>query len=118
MTPRSMCCAPRAWGVVLALLSGLAAHAAEPPEAGACRNDARSLCAQVQPGGGRIVACLKSRESQLSEACRIALPVMERCAGEVRSLCGDAAAPRAMRTCLRENAAKLSPECRATAARR
>jgi hypothetical protein len=32
-----------------------------------------SLCAGVQRGGGRIVACLKTHKSQLSEQCFAAL---------------------------------------------
>lgn len=102
----------------LLLLASIGAHAADAPGGGACRSDAQALCAKVQPGGGRIVACLKSHESQLSEACRAALPVMERCAGEVRALCGEATGARGARSCLRDNAAKLSPECRGAAARR
>ncbi|MBX3604472.1 MAG: hypothetical protein KF788_04340 [Piscinibacter sp.] len=109
----------RACTVALTLLAGAGAQAADTPASGgACRSDSRSLCSGVQPGGGRVIACLKSHESELSEACRAALPVMERCAGEVQSLCGSAGGPRALRSCLRENAGKLSPECRASGARR
>jgi hypothetical protein len=39
----------------------------------ACADDAQKLCAGVQPGGGRIVACLKehrlSRMSQCRDIC-------------------------------------------------
>lgn len=36
----------------------------------ACADDAQKLCAGVQPGGGRIVACLKDHKEQLSDRCR------------------------------------------------
>jgi hypothetical protein len=36
----------------------------------ACADDAQKLCAGVQPGGGRIVACLKEHKEQLSNGCR------------------------------------------------
>jgi hypothetical protein len=36
----------------------------------ACTQDARKLCAGVQPGGGRIVACLKEHKDALSDGCK------------------------------------------------
>ncbi len=38
----------------------------------ACRSDLNQYCAGVQPGGGRIVACLKANESKLSAGCQSA----------------------------------------------
>lgn len=39
----------------------------------ACSSDYRKLCANVAPGGGRVIACMKARESEVSENCRAAL---------------------------------------------
>jgi cysteine rich repeat protein len=39
----------------------------------ACGADIRSLCADVQPGGGRIAHCLASNAGSLSPACKDAL---------------------------------------------
>src|SRR5208282_4597216 len=36
----------------------------------ACAEDAQKLCATVQPGGGRIVACLKEHKDSLSDRCK------------------------------------------------
>lgn len=36
----------------------------------ACADDAQKLCAGVQPGGGRIIACLKQHEDSLSSKCK------------------------------------------------
>lgn len=107
--------APVLGAFVAALLCVAGARAADAPGQAACRSDARSLCSQVGPGGGRIAGCLKEHESQLSEACRAALPTMQRCAAEVQELCGSAGDRRARRACLRDQAAKLSPECRSAA---
>ena len=35
-----------------------------------CADDAKKLCAGVQPGGGRILACLKDHKDSLSDQCK------------------------------------------------
>lgn len=44
------------------------AHMQEAREA--CSEDAKKLCKDMSPGHGRIVACLKQHESELSDACK------------------------------------------------
>jgi D-serine deaminase-like pyridoxal phosphate-dependent protein len=39
----------------------------------ACQADVQKLCATVQPGGGRIVACLKEHKEEVSDACKQAI---------------------------------------------
>ena len=39
----------------------------------ACETDAQKLCAGVQPGGGRIVACLREHKDQVSDGCKQAI---------------------------------------------
>jgi hypothetical protein len=41
----------------------------------ACADEARRLCNDVQPGGGRIIACLRSNVAALSPRCQGALMV-------------------------------------------
>jgi hypothetical protein len=63
--------------VSLVNLGATAAFAnAAPPPAGpiaACKQDVHTLCPDVQPGGGRIVACLKSHAEQVSPDCKAAI---------------------------------------------
>ena len=40
---------------------------------GACKSDLQTLCAGVQPGGGRIRECMKEHRAQLSSGCKIAI---------------------------------------------
>ena len=39
----------------------------------ACAADYNAMCSGVQPGGGRIIACLKQNADKLSPTCRQAL---------------------------------------------
>ena len=62
----------------ISLLSSGIALAGDQPPGGtgprvACKPDVDRLCPGIQRGGGRIVACLKQNEAQLSAACKDAL---------------------------------------------
>lgn len=39
----------------------------------ACDTDIQKLCAGVQPGGGRILSCLKQHKDQVSDVCKQAV---------------------------------------------
>ena len=58
-------------------LSATAALGANPASSGgpraACKADVEKLCAGVQPGNGRIAACLRENEAQVSPACKEAI---------------------------------------------
>lgn len=53
----------------LGLALALPAGAAEKAGKGPCAEDAAKFCKGVEPGGGRVAACLKEHEKQLSQAC-------------------------------------------------
>jgi len=96
--------------LLLATLSS-AGFAAEPAGRQACQADVRQHCAGERPGGGRVLGCLRQHEGELSAPCRAALPTLERCAQEVKRVCGGSGR-REARQCLRDRADQLSPECR------
>jgi hypothetical protein len=43
-------------------------------KAEACRDDRKKLCGDIKPGGGRIEACMKQHEAELSTKCRAEFP--------------------------------------------
>jgi Cysteine rich repeat len=55
--------------IVLGLSPG-AAFAQTMAERMACRDDFSKYCKGVQPGGGRVIACLGKYEGKLSAACK------------------------------------------------
>jgi hypothetical protein len=56
-----------------------------------CTSDVQSLCANVKPGGGRVLACLQSHVGELSVGCSTILSkaiwVARECAGDIRQFC-------------------------------
>ena len=56
---------------LLLLCEGLLFAQADPREA--CAADLQKLCPNVPEGGGRILACLKQHQDQVSAACKQAV---------------------------------------------
>jgi hypothetical protein len=88
-----------------------------------CTDEIRQYCADVQPGGGRVLQCLKANESKLSPACMRRIddlqatfntPVGAACRDDWAALCYHprASADRqAMAQCLQANVTKVSAGC-------
>ncbi len=47
-----------------------------------CKDDVERLCAGVQPGGGRILQCLKSHKEEMSVGCAQGLQKMKKSMGK------------------------------------
>lgn len=94
------------------LFAILLAQAAQRP----CMDDAKRLCAGVQPGQGRIVACLKEHKDQVSEACRKRVAQfredMMACEADAEKLCPGIRAGPERRRCMQQHRDQVSPECR------
>jgi Cysteine rich repeat len=80
----------------------------------ACGADLRQHCANVAPGGGRVLACLQSHEAELKPACKAELPQLALCQQELKRLCGDAT-PEQSRSCFADKREQFSAACRAMA---
>jgi hypothetical protein len=65
-------------GAALADDASTGEHSGAGPRSRPCRGDLQQFCADVQRGGGRILACLKEHEAQLSPACHDALAAHEK----------------------------------------
>jgi hypothetical protein len=91
-------------------------------EARPCADDVAMFCKDVQPGGGRIVQCLKQHENELSPACKQRIietkqklrGVHQACQDDVLKLCKDVqpGAGRLIR-CLKDHENEVSAECKA-----
>jgi hypothetical protein len=102
-------CAPTVW-------VDIAAAASRP-----CQADAEKFCKDVKPGGGRIIECLKSHETELSSECRsrgaelreARQELKSACKDDIRKFCGDVkvGAGRILR-CMKEHEPELSDACK------
>jgi Cysteine rich repeat len=117
---------------LLALLLSSSAALAAPGGRGPCAADVQKFCSGVQPGGGRIAACLKEHQADLSPACKEKGAEMKErreerkeardaihaaCKDDAAKLCGNVQ-PGGGRiaACLRDNKDKLSDGCKSTIA--
>lgn len=103
-----------------ALCLGLA-FAPSAYAAPSCKADVEKFCAQVHPGGGRIVQCLKTNEAQLSAPCRERIKMVaerlkevhQACADDVQQYCaGVKPGEGRIAQCLKEHKDKVSAECK------
>ena len=103
--------------VILAalLLSGSAAMAQEAGKP--CAGDIKTLCAGIQPGEGRLKACIKSHLAGLSETCKDRVLTVavtgKACKADVAKLCaGVVPGTGGIRTCIKSHMAELSDPCK------
>src|SRR5262245_3687489 len=91
--------------VVFALVRPYAAPAASMLS---CEADRKKLCSNIEYGGGRVMACLKEHEKDLSSECREQLTLIEEsghakpeCRADAQKLCRPAIGdPAKMKACM------------------
>ena len=111
----SFCSALLGAGVVLAA-PAVFAQGLEPGKA--CKADLGQICPGVQPGEGRILACLEGKTDQLSAKCKDdvskkLVAFYKACKPDVDKLCAsvERGEGRIMQ-CLRDNESSLSKSCK------
>jgi hypothetical protein len=127
---------PSPRSVVVALMAAVVACTGLPSSAlaqnRACVDDVQQYCPGVQPGGGRIMQCLKAHETDLSAACKNQLQtaqsrgqaarthaqaIRQACQSDLATLCHDVGSGGGrMLQCLQQHRADLSATCQATLA--
>ena len=107
----------RSWLIILTtlLLLGSVAVAQLAPKP--CAGDIKTLCAGIQPGEGRIKACIKSHLTELSPTCDdrvLTVAVAGKvCRTDVTNLCGGVVpGTGGIRACIKSHMAAVSDPCK------
>ncbi|HTO97162.1 MAG TPA: cysteine rich repeat-containing protein [Myxococcales bacterium] len=94
------------------LFAILLAQAAQHP----CVEDAKRLCSGVQPGQGRIAACLKEHKDQLSSGCKANIARFKEgaqaCQADVEKLCPGTKPGPERHACMQQHKDEVSPGCK------
>lgn len=110
-----------------AALAFVAGHASAQGFVEICADDIEALCANVEPGDGRVMSCLYAHSSVITDECHAATDelagIMERffdlvsdvseaCSSELHEHCSDVEAGGGRKfQCLRDLGAELSAGC-------
>jgi hypothetical protein len=97
------------------LLSGSVAMAQETGKP--CASDIKTLCAGVQPGEGRIKACIKSHLTGLTQTCEdrvLTVAITGKvCKADLAKLCaGIVPGTGGIRACVKSHMAEVSDACK------
>jgi hypothetical protein len=110
--------------IVVSVLSGFMCFCfhAYAQESLICADDIEHYCKEIKPGGGRLLNCLKSHETDLSVSCKgkidelrgIIKEFEQVCSGDITQFCKEVQ-PGGGRIikCLKEREKELSPPCSA-----
>ena len=97
------------------LLSATVAMAQQRGRVGACAADIKAKCAEVQPGEGRVSACVKQHLTEFSEPCQARLAkiatVVNACKADVTKSCAGKSRLRLV-SCMKEALGNLSDPCK------
>jgi hypothetical protein len=108
--------------VALGLAAGVIPSEGPAQQEMPCAEETRTFCADVQPGGGRILQCLKANEGKLSQACTHRIQDLQTMVGGPLGACRDdwvancyhpraSTSRQAVVQCLQAHQAKVSAGC-------
>jgi cysteine rich repeat protein len=82
----------------------------------ACVDDIKKFCGSVEPGQGRVAACVKQHLNELSPPCQNlvagAAAAAKACAADLKKQCADARRRVAKVACIKSALANLGDECK------
>lgn len=96
------------------------AQDAPPTVAQACKADRQKFCADMKPGDGKLAACMKQHEAELSPECAAARKELAdarrnirlSCKADTDKFCADAARqPGGLVKCLEGHASEIGEAC-------
>jgi len=112
------------FGVILSLAAFTQPASAHTE--GACKDDAKKFCANIKPGDGRMMDCMKQHEAELSQACKDNRAEMkqkmedkrkemqEACKTDIKQYCANVTPGEGREfACLHAYSDKLSAGCKA-----
>jgi Cysteine rich repeat len=99
--------------MLLSATSGMAQSAATK----ACAGDVKSQCAGIQPGDGRIKACIKSHFNDVSAPCQAVLvkaaAISKACGADVKKICADMKPGGGrIEACMKSHLTEVSEPCK------
>ncbi len=108
--------------IVIAALATLGVARAQD----ACKADVVKFCANIPPGGGRVLSCLKANEAKVSPECKAQIAAMKKkvkevgkdCEDDLMKFCGTVEPGQGrLVKCLAANSGSLQPKCQEHVAR-
>jgi len=91
-----------------------------------CQQDIQKLCNDVQPGEGRILACLRTHQKDTSTTCKRTLSQVNEmvkqmtasCEPDIEQFCMNMPSGKgAIANCLKKHQGELSPGCKSSMAK-
>jgi hypothetical protein len=104
--------------VGILLISSAGAMGQEFASTKACAADVKAQCASVQPGNGRVGACIKEHFNDLSVPCqrtlfKTGIAVKRACAADAKQFCADVKpGGDRLAICMKPHLAELSQPCK------
>ena len=81
-----------------------------------CASDIKKACANIEPGNGRVAACIKEHLKDLSDVCKTRLAdaaaTARTCQADVNKECGSVRRIQKV-ACVRDALTNLSDDCKA-----
>jgi hypothetical protein len=86
-----------------------------------CAADIKKSCADVEPGGGRLAACIKEHFKDLSDVCKERLSTIasstKACRDDVQKACGSVESRVRKAVCIMDALSDLGDACKDSIAR-